>query len=196
MTGTPETPVPAAPRRGRTALIASAVVLVVLALFIGVLATRKPSTDRRVTTALAGKPAPDLAGPTIQGPQVDLAAYQGRWVLVNFFATWCVPCQKEHPELDRWSRAHAKAGDGALVSVVFQDKAAAVKDFFRRRGGDWPVVRDDDGALTVAYGVSGVPESFLVAPSGVVVTKIEGGITAAGLDRLIADIRREAKAAR
>jgi cytochrome c biogenesis protein CcmG/thiol:disulfide interchange protein DsbE len=186
----------APPRRGRTALIASGVVLVVLALFIGVLATRKPSTDRRVSTPLAGQPAPELDGPTLQGTPVDLASYQGQWLIVNFFATWCVPCQKEHPELDRWSRAHAKAGDGALVSVVFQDKAAAVRDFFRRRGGDWPVVRDDDGALTVAYGVSGVPESFLVAPSGVVVTKIEGGVTAAGLDRLIADIEREAKAAK
>jgi cytochrome c biogenesis protein CcmG/thiol:disulfide interchange protein DsbE len=61
-----------------------------------------------------------------------------------------------------------------------------VRDFFAEEGGEWPVVRDDDGRIALSYGVTGVPESYLVAPSGLVVQKITGGVTTDGLDRLLA----------
>jgi cytochrome c biogenesis protein CcmG/thiol:disulfide interchange protein DsbE len=139
---------------------------------------------------LDGRPAPALIGRTVDDRTFDLAGFRGSWVVVNFFATWCVPCQQEHPELVDFSGRHAARGDRAVVSVVFNDPESVVEAFFARRGGDWPVVIDDDGSRAVAYAVTQVPESVLVDPTGVVVGKVKGGVTAADLDRLIDDLER------
>lgn len=172
----------------RTALWVSVVVGLVVALFIGLLATRDAAADRVAPSRLVGRAAPDVSGPVVVGPgaRFDLSTMQGRFVVVNFFATWCVPCVREHPQLARFASAHA-AGDATVVSVVYDDERADVRAFFAERGGDWPVV-EDDGAK-VDWGVRGVPESFLVAPDGTVLTRIVGGVTASGLERLLAEAK-------
>ena len=83
---------------------------VVLALLIVVLGTRKAAVDRTVTSPLIGKQAPAVKGTTLTGQQFDLGR-QNRWVLVNFFASWCVPCVQEHPELRAFQQEHAAKGD-------------------------------------------------------------------------------------
>ncbi|HEY6697620.1 MAG TPA: TlpA disulfide reductase family protein, partial [Acidimicrobiales bacterium] len=95
-----------APARRRTGLIVSAVVAVLAIGFVAVLATREPATDRRRDSPLIGKVVPPLAGETLAGGSFDIDGEHGRWVVVNFFATWCVPCRIEHPELDAFDRAH------------------------------------------------------------------------------------------
>ena len=85
-----------------------------------------------------------------------------------------MPCIAEHPELVAFSRSHAAAGDAAVVSVVFDDTAANVEAFFEENGGDWPVIADDSGRVAVAYGVTGVPESYMVAPSGLGGVEVPG----------------------
>jgi len=172
--------------RRRMGLIVSAVVAVVLVAFVAVLATREPATERRASSPLIGKVAPALAGETVDGGSFDIDDHRGRWVLVNFFATWCQPCVQEHPELVRFSQAHAAAGDAVVVSVVYDESdLGRVRDFFAERGGDWPVL--SDGLLpAVDYGVVKVPESYLVAPNGVVVQKYTGGVTQAMIERDIA----------
>ena len=77
-----------APRRGRTALVVSVVVAVLAIAFVVVLATRDPATDRKADSALVGQAAPPVAGRTLDGGSFDLDDHQGRWVVVNFFATW------------------------------------------------------------------------------------------------------------
>jgi cytochrome c biogenesis protein CcmG/thiol:disulfide interchange protein DsbE len=176
----------------RTALISAAVVGVLVALLAAVLVTSDPSTDRVTQSPLLGQPAPAIVGPTLAGDDVDLADYRGRWVVVNFFATWCIPCEREHPELVAFDEAHSATGDAALVSVLFDDSEEAARAFFDRNGGDWPVVIDADGGVGVAYGVPQVPESFLVAPNGIVVQRLVGGVTAEGLDGLIDDLEAAA----
>ena len=171
----------------RAAWIALPVLLVMLG-FIVVLATSDPAGTRQAESPLLGRQAPPIAGETIAGDEFVLAADQeGTWTLVNFFATWCVPCIREHPELVDFSRRHGLAGDAEVVSVVYDDRPSDAREFFAEHGGDWPVVTDPDGAIAVSYGVSGVPESYLVAPDGTVVYKLTGGVTASGLDRLLAD---------
>jgi cytochrome c biogenesis protein CcmG/thiol:disulfide interchange protein DsbE len=170
------------PRRGRTVLLISLVMALLLAGFVFVLATREPATNRKASSPLVGKVAPALAGDTLDGDTFDVDDYPGRWVVVNFFATWCVPCRNEHPQLDAFDQAHSELGDAVLVSVLYDDKSEDAIDYFAENGGDWPVVLDN-GGISVSYGVSGVPETYLIAPDGRVFVKLIGGVTAEGLER-------------
>jgi cytochrome c biogenesis protein CcmG/thiol:disulfide interchange protein DsbE len=189
-----ETPVgepevaPPSPRRGRTAVAVTVVIAVVVGLFIAVLATREPAQNRRVSSPLVGLPAPGIVGTTLTGSSFDLGRQQGRWVLVNFFATWCVPCRDEQPELVQFQEEHKALGDASVVSVIYDDESGAATDFFERTGGTWPVVLDPDSQLAVNYGVAAVPESYLVAPDGTVVAKLIGGVTRAGLNKIMAQL--------
>lgn len=157
---------------------------VVMLLFIVLLATRDPASDRQVDSPLLGRAAPRITGATVDGRQFDSATYDGRWLVVNFFATWCVPCVQEHPELVRFQEEQRAAGQANVVSIVFDDDETSVQRFFTRQGGDWPVVFAEPTTIG-AWGVAGVPESFVVDPTGTVVYKLVGGVTAEGLTELV-----------
>jgi cytochrome c biogenesis protein CcmG/thiol:disulfide interchange protein DsbE len=178
-------------RRSRTALFISAGLAVVVVLLVAVLATRTPASEKVDDSPLIGRLAPPLRGDVVagEGTRYDLDDQRGGFVLVNFFATWCVPCVQEHDDLQRFADAHAGPGNASVVSVVFSDEPANVRRFFARNGGSWPMLSDDDGAIATAWGVARVPESYLVSPDGTVVTKIIGGARSADLDRLLTEYR-------
>ncbi|MEA2685376.1 MAG: cytochrome c biosis protein CcmG, thiol:disulfide interchange protein DsbE [Actinomycetota bacterium] len=176
-------------RRTRRALWIAVGVAVPLFLLVVVLATRPSASTRTVRSPLLGKPAPAAASTTIDGDAVDLADLKGKWVVVNFFATWCVPCRIEHSELERFHAAHQATGDATVIAVVFSDSAQAVKEFRTDEGGTWPMLTDPKGSIALNFGVSGVPESFLIDPDGIVRSRILGGVRAVDLDRLLAEAR-------
>lgn len=196
MTGVPdnadnEEPRPVAttrPRRRKVLWIAVAVA-VPLALLVLALATRPAAVSRAVQSPLLGKPAPDIAARTIDGAAFELRDVRGQWVLLNFFATWCVPCRQEHDDLVRFSDAHRRNGDATVVGVVYSDSDQAVREYRDQEGGTWPMLSDPKGRIALDFGVAGVPESFLIDPSGVVVSKILGGVRDADLERLLAQAR-------
>jgi cytochrome c biogenesis protein CcmG/thiol:disulfide interchange protein DsbE len=162
----------------RTALWTSLALGCAIAVFVGVLATRQPAEVRLANSPLLGKPAPPVSGTNIfDGADVDLAAYEGKWVVLNFFASWCVPCKQEHPQIERFVQRHAD--DAQVVAVIWDDSVGAAKAFFRENGGDWPVIADPGVQIGLDYGVRGPPESFVIAPDGVVVAKYTGPRTAA-----------------
>jgi cytochrome c biogenesis protein CcmG/thiol:disulfide interchange protein DsbE len=174
-------------RRGRTALIISVVMALVVAAFVGVLATREPARNRRADSPLVGEVAPALSGETLDGGSFDIDDHRGRWVIVNFFATWCTPCRQEHPELVRFDETHRRLDDAVLVSVLYDDDPDTAAEYFEQNGGEWPMVLDGDGSVAVSYGVGGVPETYLVGPDGLVWAKLVGGVTQDGLEEFIAE---------
>ncbi len=159
--------------------------MVIVAL-VALLAISKTHTDS-AASPLLGKVAPPLKGKTLDGKAFDLADERGKFVVVNFFASWCQPCQEEAPELRRWSATHSKVGDAVLVNVLFQDSPEDAAKFLARYGGaDWPVLAVDTDTMGLDWGVAKVPETFVIDPDGVVVVKTISTVTAAELDGYLA----------
>ncbi len=173
------------PRRSRTVLYTTLAVAAVLAVLIAVLAASKPVGHGASSSPLVGRPAPPIAGPSLSGAnRYSLSQYRGRWVLVNFSASWCVPCRQETPQLVRFENEHAATGDAVVLAVSFDPTDRAhLAEFLRSSGATWPAV-NDPGA-EVSYGVEGIPESYLVDPQGTVIAKFTGGVTAAQVNGVI-----------
>lgn len=174
------------PRRRQGAWIAGAVGIVLLIL-VAILAKAPSASETKDGGPLVGKPAPALVAKDLDGRPFDLAALRGRYVLVNFFASWCVPCEKEHPQLLELAQRHASAGDLQIVGVLFQDDPADARRFFAERGGSWPLIEDRDAIAD--FGVRGPPESFLIARDGTILYKRVGPATASDWETLLSQAK-------
>jgi cytochrome c biogenesis protein CcmG/thiol:disulfide interchange protein DsbE len=159
---------------------------VILVAFVAVLATREPAQNTLAKSPLIGRPAPEVIGTGLDGSTVRLSSLSGRYVVVNFFATWCTPCLLEHDDLLRFAERHKEAGDAAIVAVLFDDEPENARAFFEKRGGDWPVIEDKSGKVALDFGVRGPPESYVIGPDGTVLAKYLGQITDTGLDSVLA----------
>lgn len=165
-------------------------VLIVAAGLVAVLATR-PVAVGQASSALIGKPAPGIATAsesrvtTVAGKNFNLESLMGRWVVVNFFASWCPPCQDEEQQFVSFTKAHEGSGEPVVLGVVYDDSASNARSFMQSSGATWTAVIDP-GGLKIAYGVTGPPETFVVAPTGNVVAHYIGPITASDLDSVIA----------
>lgn len=186
---------PGRPRRRRRVALSAAIGVFLIAVgLIAVLATRPAATQTVVSSPLIGRAAPPITGTDLAGTRVSLAALRGRYVLVNFYASWCPPCQTEAPQLETFAYSHPAGQRVAVLGVVFSDSASNARAFEHEVGATWPSVADPGGHLAIAYGVDDPPQSFLVAPNGRVVARILGGVTAAGLDELVSDEQFSARA--
>jgi cytochrome c biogenesis protein CcmG, thiol:disulfide interchange protein DsbE len=180
-------PVTARSGRRLAPFISLAVAAVVAALFV-VLANSKAEKPDVTSSFLLGKPAPAVISTTLDGKTFDLSRRKGSWVVLNFFQSTCLPCKAEHPELVAFAAQQASIANGAeLYTVVKDDSDTAVSQWFADHGGGWPIVKDDDGSIATAFGVAQVPETWIIDPSGVVVSRYATTITA---DSLATDLQR------
>jgi peroxiredoxin len=161
-------------------------VAVVVAVLVAVLASAGPASQVQAFSPLLGKPAPAITGKALDGSGMhSLSQYGGKWVLVNFAASWCPPCVQETPQLQTFLHDHAASGDAVILGVVDDEgDKANLASFLRSRHATWPVV--DDPSSTVAYGVGKLPESYVIDPRGTVVANIAGEVNAEQLNALIA----------
>ena len=113
-----------------------------------------------------GDPVPDRELPVLGGPgQGSIADYRGRWVLVNLWASWCIPCRQEAPELDRFARRYRKRGVSVL-GINVQDNSDDALAFLREYDVRYRQLRSVGDERSAAFGSTGVPENFLVDPRG------------------------------
>jgi cytochrome c biogenesis protein CcmG/thiol:disulfide interchange protein DsbE len=159
-----------------------AVALVVAAIAVG--ASLPQATDYQAASPLLGRPAPEFEGTTINGgKQLSLASLRGRFVVVNFFASWCVPCEEEAPYLEQF--AYAESAGAEVVGVVFEDVLSTAANFVRQTGATYPVIADPGERIAISYGVKGPPATFVISPTGVVAAYVSGPVTDTGLESLI-----------
>lgn len=170
--------------------ITSLLVAAVVGFLVFLLAASDSQQSFLVGRGIVGQPAPLIEGQTIDGGTFNSDHHLGKWMVVNFFASWCVGCIEEYPELEEFNQRHQE-GDAIVVTVVFNDTRERVLQS-PMGDADWPVIygenRDDTGKIAVDYSVTALPETYVVSPSGVVVEKLVGasGVTADSLDLVIA----------
>jgi cytochrome c biogenesis protein CcmG/thiol:disulfide interchange protein DsbE len=120
-----------------------------------------------------GEPAPAFSAPLLgRSSRASLADYRGRPLLLNFWASWCVPCEEEAGTLARAHRLYG--GDVAFLGVNVRDAPGDALAFVRRYDIPYPSVRDETRSIFRAYGLTGQPETFLIDGEGVVVEHVNG----------------------
>ena len=125
-----------------------------------------------VRSPLVGQPAPPFKlVPVGGGAPVTLESLRGKPVVMNFWATWCVPCFQEHPALVASARF---LPDVQFLGIVYEDEEARTGEFLRQEGSAYPSLMDKDGRTAIAYGVFGVPETFFIDRNGRIVEKHVG----------------------
>ncbi len=183
------------PKKRRIAPIIAFSVAALLGALFWVLATSKSGTVDKlgvIDSPLLGRPEPAVRSTTLDGATFDLARRKGSWVVLNFFNSTCAPCRAEHPELAKFVQQQQSFGaEGAEFYTVLQysDSLEDVKGFFLTNGGTWPIIRDDNGNINVAFGVAQVPETFIIDPNGVVRLRWAGQIDATTLSQLVQQLR-------
>jgi cytochrome c biogenesis protein CcmG/thiol:disulfide interchange protein DsbE len=167
----------------------------VLVIGVGVVLATQVGTDPRAdttTSQLVGKPAPQLALRDLDGNAVDNASLAGKAVVVNFWNTWCVPCQEELPALKRFAAAHRDDADLAIVGVVRDDSQKAVRAYVAAEGMDWIIAIDPGSRAALDFGTRGQPETFAISPDGIVAGAQIGPATEGSLERMLVAARRQA----
>lgn len=159
--------------------------LVALGLLFGLYAlNRNPQVQPQ---ALVGKPVPTVSLPTLaEGQPVSLRemASEGP-MIVNFFASWCAPCEIEHPVL-----MGLKGQPVRVVGIAYKDAPQNSQAFLDRLGDPYAeVLVDRDGRAGVEFGVTGVPETYVVGRDGMILAKHTGPLTEADARRLAAQAR-------
>ncbi len=147
------------------------ILIALAALFAGFALKRDPHVQPH---AMVGKPMPALALPALDSgrPAPIRAAAEGP-ILVNFFASWCAPCEVEHPQL-----MALKAQGVKVVGVAYKDAPANTQAFLTRLGDPFAErLVDRDGRAGLEFGVTGVPETYLVGSDGVIIAKHTGPLT-------------------
>jgi cytochrome c biogenesis protein CcmG/thiol:disulfide interchange protein DsbE len=173
----------------RVARIAIVAALLGLTLTLA-LAFRRDPHD--IKTGTIHKPAPAFTLPRLDGSgEVALAELSGKVVVVNFFASWCLPCTQENPALVRVYERY-RGSDVVLLGVNLQESRENGLAYVQRMGMSWATLADDDGRVVLAYGVFGPPETFFIGRDGIIEGRHIGPIDEATLVKAIEELRGQA----
>jgi len=141
-----------------------------------------PADSAPAATANTGYPV--LKVETVQGQPYDLAAHRGKWVVVNFWATWCAPCIKEMPELSALDQGR---DDVEVIGLAYEEiEVQAMRDFLQKRPVVYPVAIVDVYAPPADFATPrGLPMTYLIGPRGEVARQFLGPVTASEIEAAI-----------
>jgi peroxiredoxin len=152
-----------------TSSMAACGIVIVLAVLNALSAERPALPELLKALNLSGYPSlmqpPEFSGLTADGQKVSLAGLSGRVVLLNFWATWCLECRQEMSAFERLHREFSAQGL-AVVGINAREGTAAVREYAKELGLTFPLILDPKGTINTAYGVIGLPTTFLIGRDG------------------------------
>ena len=164
-------------RRSIVAVVA--VVALIVAVAVAIVFTGRSSPASSATL-------PALQGTTLQGKPFDLAQVSGKPTVVNFFASWCPPCNSEAPDLARFAAAHPGV---QFVGVAVNDANADTASFVAKYGLPYTIVMDPNGAIAKAWGADAIPRTVFIDAHGAVKDFIVGAATTAQFEERLLSIQ-------
>jgi len=186
-----QAPAPAPARKNRRRR--SIVIFVVVSLInVGLLAllwtqlltpAQGPAAGKTtITDPLIGHPAPSFTLAALNTPTrnttLSLKNLKGKAIVLNVWASWCVPCNQEAPMLQSaWKQAQAQGKNVVFLGIDFQDASSDALTFLRKYGINYPNVLDATGSVSIDYGVTGVPETIFINSKGTVVSAVRAELT-------------------
>jgi peroxiredoxin len=115
-----------------------------------------------------GTPAPDFSLSDLSGKTWSLSALRGSVVMINFWATWCPPCREEMPSINALNEIMRERDDFVILEVLYQDTPEKAAEFMKKNGYGLTVVVDTDEKVAESYGITRLPETFVVDKKGIV----------------------------
>jgi len=150
--------------------------IVAMALLVGVLAGCKSTTQEAAPSVRTiGKPAPDFVLQDSKGKTWHLSELKGQVVFVNFWATWCPPCRAEIPSMQELQQS-LPPKDFQMLAILSNDQADVAEKLAASIGFTAPILLDPDNQAAKAYGITGVPETFIVDKQGILREAVIGGL--------------------
>jgi thiol-disulfide isomerase/thioredoxin len=119
-------------------------------------------------------PAPAITVNSLNGKPLNLSDLKGKVVLLNFWATWCPPCREEIPSMMKLNSAMAGKPFQMVAVSIDEGGRPAIESFFKTSGFSLPAYTDPDNQAAKAYGITGVPETFVIDKSGILIKKVIG----------------------
>lgn len=173
-------------RRGLLLASLAAILALLLLLYYGL--RNNPNVEIGGAVPL-NRPAPNFAVATLDGQRLQLRELRGQVVVVNVWASWCVPCRQEAAELNR---AYARYSDRgvAFVGIAWNDEEEEARAFVRQHGVPYATALDPEGRIAIEYGITGVPETFLIDREGRLVQKWVGPVAERRLGALLEPLLR------
>lgn len=151
--------------------------LMAACMFIAAAACSKTDSAKKISAAQEKKPAPEITVVSLaDGTPLKLSALKGKVVLLNFWATWCPPCRQEMPSMMKLNTAMSGKPFQMVAVSIDEGGKQDIESFFKQSGYNLPTYLDADGSASKLYGITGVPESFIIDKQGVVVKKVIGGL--------------------
>lgn len=177
-------------KRSAIPIVAAVLSLAIVALLIYGITAK--GGDTTISEAIRKGEAPQAPGATMALPNLDgggtttLASLRGKVVVLNFWASWCPPCEAEAPFLQKAQNRLAKSGDGTVLGATYNDTIADTRAFMREHKLSYPNVRDVGTKLAAKYGTIQLPETFVIDAKGRIVAVSKGQLDQAFLDNAVA----------
>lgn len=151
------------------------VIRVIAMLFLMGTAVLFASCAEKKTEVAQGNSAPKLDVRNVStGQTLDISQLKGKVVFVNFWASWCMPCKEEMPSIEALHRDLLKNDKFLMVTILYKDDAKTGTDYMKANGYTFPLFTDNDGISAKQYGVTGVPETYLIDKQGALRKRIIG----------------------
>ncbi len=151
--------------------------LILAGMLLTLSACSKSESGKRLASAKEKGPAPEISVTDISDGSVHkISEFKGKVILLNFWATWCPPCREEIPSMMKLNKAMTGKPFQMLAVSVDEGGKAAIEAFFKGSGFMLPTYLDAESSAAKTYGVTGVPETFIIDRQGIIVKKIIGGM--------------------